>query len=71
VAKDKLILAQCEGLVMAKLEIPFGVEIGLVEPSPQAHPYEGLYIARNLIRDRREVPMSILNVIRREKKLTK
>jgi hypothetical protein len=49
VAKDQVIPAQCEGIVMAKLESPLGVENGLAEPSPQAHPPEGIYIAKTLV----------------------
>jgi hypothetical protein len=43
VAKDQVIPAQCEGVVMVQLESPLGVENGLVEPSPEAHPPEGLH----------------------------
>jgi hypothetical protein len=52
VAKDHVIPAQCEGIVMARMENPLGVENGLVEPSQQAHPPEGIYIARTLVQDR-------------------
>jgi hypothetical protein len=34
VVKDQVMPAQCERVVMARLESPFGVENGLVEPSP-------------------------------------
>jgi hypothetical protein len=54
VAEDQVISAQGEGIVMAKLERPLGVENGVVESSPQAHPPE----ARTLVRDSREVPVS-------------
>jgi hypothetical protein len=70
VAKDQVIPELCEGIVMAKLESPLGVENGLVEPSPQAHPPEGIYIVRNLIRDSREVPVRVMNVTGRDQKLT-
>jgi hypothetical protein len=43
VAEDQVIPAQCEGLVMAGLESPLGVENGLVEPSLEAHMPEGLH----------------------------
>jgi hypothetical protein len=59
VAKDHVILAQCEGVVMARLE-------RLVPPSPEAHPPEGLHIARALVRDRREAPVRVLNATRRD-----
>jgi hypothetical protein len=41
---------------MSSLESPLGVENGLVEPSLEAHPPEGLYVARILVRERPEVP---------------
>jgi hypothetical protein len=46
VAEDQVIPAQCEGIVMAKLESPLGIENGLVESSPQARPPDGIYVAR-------------------------
>jgi hypothetical protein len=46
VIKNQVIPAQCEGIVMATLESPLGGEHGLVEPSLEAHPPEGLYRAR-------------------------
>jgi hypothetical protein len=61
VAKDHVIPAQCEGIVMARMESSLGVENGLVEPNPQDHPPEGIYIARTLVKDRQEVPVRILN----------
>jgi hypothetical protein len=51
--------AQRGGIIMATLESPLGVENGLVEPSPQAHLLEGIYIARTLVEDRQEVPVSL------------
>lgn len=71
VVKDQEIPAQCEGIVIAGLESPFGVENGLVEPSPQAHPLEGIYIARTLVQERREVPVKILNATHRDRKFTR
>jgi hypothetical protein len=53
---------------MARLESPLGVENGLVEPSPQAHPPEGIYIARTFVQDCREVPVKVLNAMHRETK---
>jgi hypothetical protein len=52
VAKYQIIPAQCEGIVMARLESPLGVESGLVDPSPQARPPQGIYIAKTLVKDR-------------------
>jgi hypothetical protein len=66
VAKDKVISARCEGIVIARMEIPLGVENGLVEPSPQPQPPEGIYIARTLV----QVPVRILNATHRDQKLT-
>jgi hypothetical protein len=51
VAKDHVIPAQCEGIVMARMENPLGIENGLV-PSLQVPPLEGIYIARTLVQDR-------------------
>jgi hypothetical protein len=69
VAKDHAIPAQCEGIVMARMENPLGVENGLVEPSQQAHPPEGINIARTLVHDRQEVPVRVLNSTHRDQKL--
>jgi hypothetical protein len=66
VTKDQVIPAQCEGIVMARLESPFRVENGLVEPSPEAHLAKALYIGRTLVQDRREVPVRVLNTARRD-----
>jgi hypothetical protein len=70
VATDQVIPAQCEGIVMARLESPLGVENGLVEPSPQAPPPEGTYIAWTMVQDRQEVPVRVLNAAHRDQKLT-
>jgi hypothetical protein len=51
---------------MARMENPLGVENGLLETSPQAHPPEGIYIARTLVQDRQELPMRILNATHRD-----
>jgi hypothetical protein len=64
-AIGQLISAQCKGTVMARLKNPAGVESVLIEPSPEAHAPEGLYIYRALVRDRREVPTMVLNATRR------
>jgi hypothetical protein len=66
VANDQVILAQCEGVLMAWLESPLGAESGLAEASPQAHQLEGLYIARTLARDSRDVPVRVLNATRHD-----
>jgi hypothetical protein len=71
VAKDHVIPAQCEGIVMARMENPLGVENGLVEPSQQAHPPQGIYIARTLVQDRQEVPVRVLNATHRDQKLAR
>jgi hypothetical protein len=71
VAEDHVIPAQCEGIVMARMENPLGVENGLVETSPQAQPPEGIYVARTLVQDRQEVPVRVLNATHRDQKLTR
>jgi hypothetical protein len=71
VPKDHVIPAQCEKIVMARMENLLGVENGLVEPNPQGHPPEGIYVARNLVQDRQEVPVRVLNSTRRDQKLTR
>jgi hypothetical protein len=71
VVKDHVICTQCEGIVMARLENPLSVETGLAEPSPQAHPPEGIYIARTLVQDHQEVPVRVLNATHRDQKLTR
>jgi hypothetical protein len=48
-----------------------GVENGLVEQSPQAHPPEGIYIARTFVQDRRQVPVRALNTTHLEQNLTR
>jgi hypothetical protein len=59
VAKDHVIPAQCEGIVMTRMQNPLGVENGLVEPRLQAHPPEGIYIARTFVQDRQKVPVRV------------
>jgi hypothetical protein len=71
VAKDQIIPAQCEGIVMARLQSHLGVENGLVEPSPQETPTEGIYIARTMVQDRQEVPVRVLNATHRDQKPTR
>jgi hypothetical protein len=71
VANDQVIPAQRNGVVMARLESPFRVVNGLVEPSLEAHPFEGLYTARSLAWDRWEVPVRVMNATQHNEKLTK
>jgi hypothetical protein len=71
VANDLVISAHFEGVVMDRSESPLGVESGRVEPSMEAHPLEGLYIARILVRDRWEVPVGVQNATCHEQSLTK
>jgi hypothetical protein len=72
VAEDQVIHAECEGIVMARLESPLGVESGLVELSPQAYSPQGIYIARTLVQDRREVPVRVLHTTtHRDQKITR
>jgi hypothetical protein len=69
VAKDHVIPAQCEKIVMARMENPLRVENGLVESNPQAHPPEGIYVARTLVQDCLEVPVRVMNATHRDQKL--
>lgn len=46
---------------MVTLESHLRVESGLVEPSPQKRPSQGIYVARTLVQDRPEVPVRVLN----------
>jgi hypothetical protein len=43
-----------------------GVENGLVEPSQQAPPLEGIHTARTLAQDRQELPVRVLNATHRD-----
>jgi hypothetical protein len=61
VVKDQVIPTQCEGVVMARLQSSLRVENGLVEPRPQAHPLEEIYIATTLVQERWEIPVRVLN----------
>jgi hypothetical protein len=71
VADDHEIPSQCEGIIMTTMGNPLGVENGLVEPSPQVHPPEGIYIARTLVADRQEVPVRVLSATHHDQKLTR
>ncbi|XP_023708055.1 uncharacterized protein LOC111864779 [Cryptotermes secundus] len=71
VAKDQVIPAQSEGIVLARMENNLIVENGLVQPSPQAHPTDGIYVARTLVQDCQEVPVRVMNATRRDQKLRK
>jgi hypothetical protein len=44
---------------------------GLVNLSPEAHLPEGLFIARTLVQDHREVSVRVLNATYHDQKLTK
>jgi hypothetical protein len=46
-------------------------ERGLAEPSPQAHPTEGIYIARTLVQDHPEVSARVLNATHDDKELAR
>jgi hypothetical protein len=69
VAKDTIIPARCEGIIIDILESPLRVENGLVERSLQAHLPEGIYIARTLVQDRQKVPVRVLNATHQDQKL--
>jgi hypothetical protein len=75
VVNDQMIPAQCKGVVMDRLESLLEVENSLenclVEPSSKAHPPEGLYIARTLVQNCREVTMRVLNATSHDQMLTK
>jgi hypothetical protein len=51
---------------MARMQNPLGLEKNLVEPRPQAHPPEGIYIGRNLVLDLQEVPVRFVNATQRD-----
>jgi hypothetical protein len=53
ILRDHVIPAQWEGIKKAR------VQSVLVEPSPQAHLPEGIYIAWTLVQDRHEMPVRI------------
>jgi hypothetical protein len=71
VAKDQVIPAKCEGILMATWESPLGVESDQVEQSPKVHPPKGIYIATTLVQDRQEVPVRVLNATHRDQVLTR
>jgi hypothetical protein len=71
VEENKVIPAQCERIFMARLEGPLERESALVEPVSQAHPPEGIYIAKTLIKDRQKVPVRPFNITYRDHKLTR
>jgi hypothetical protein len=56
-AKDQVMPAKCEGILMARSKSPLKVESSLVEQRLQAHPHAEMDIARTLDRGRREVPL--------------
>ncbi|XP_023713337.1 uncharacterized protein LOC111867582 [Cryptotermes secundus] len=69
VAKDHVIPTQSEGIVMVRMENHLEVENGLVEPSPQAHAPDGIYVARTLVQDCQEVPVRVMNATHRDQML--
>jgi hypothetical protein len=56
VARDQVVLAQCEGVLIARLESPLGAEDGLIGTSPEALAHEVIFIAKTLAWDQQEVP---------------
>jgi hypothetical protein len=71
VARDQIIPARCKGIIIARLEHALGAENVLVEPSPQAQQSEGIYIARTLVHNCRNVPIRVMNATHRHQKLTR
>jgi hypothetical protein len=69
--KDQVIPVRWEEITIARFESLLGVENGLVEPSPQAHPPDGIYIARTLVPNHQEVPVKVLNATHRDQNLTR
>jgi hypothetical protein len=69
-ANDQVIPEQCEGGLTARLQNPTERKI-VVEPSPEAHTPEGLYILGTLVHGRQEVSLGFLNATCRERKLKK
>jgi hypothetical protein len=65
VAKDHVIRAQSERIVVARTERTLGVENCLGKPNPQAHSPEGIFITRTFVQVSQEVPVWILNNIHR------
>jgi hypothetical protein len=59
VEENQTVPALCKGTAMARLEGPLGVGNGMIEPSPKAHPCEGMYIARTLFKDWTKVPVRV------------
>jgi hypothetical protein len=57
---DEVIPARCKRVVMARLEAPLGVTNVLIEPS-QMCSWDGVLIARALVRARPSVPVRIMN----------
>jgi hypothetical protein len=62
-AKDQVMPAKCEGILMARSESPLEVESSLVEQRLQAHLHAEIDIARTSDRGRREVPLRALNAL--------
>jgi hypothetical protein len=53
-----VVLVQCEGVVIARLESPLGAEEYLIELSPEAYDPERICIARTLVQDQWEISAS-------------
>jgi hypothetical protein len=68
---DQGIASQCEVAVITRLERHLGAENGLVELRPETHIPKSLYIGRTLVRNRREMPVRVLNVAFRNQTLTR
>jgi hypothetical protein len=50
-----------EGMAMAQLENPLGVENGLIEPNLEAYLLKGFYTAKTMVWVHWGVPMRVLN----------
>jgi hypothetical protein len=62
-AKDQVMTAKCEGILMARSESPLEVERSLVKQRLHSHPHADIDIARSSERGRREVPLRTLNAL--------
>jgi hypothetical protein len=65
-----VIPVQFEGVVIARLKRPLGVENDVIELTPEAQVPKGLYIARTVAQDCREIPARVLNAALRDQMLT-
>jgi hypothetical protein len=62
-AKDQVMTAKCEGILMARSESPLEVESSLIEQRLQAHPPAEINIDTTSDRRSREVPLRALNAL--------